>query len=120
MENRGKFKIHTIIVLFKTQSVETEPKPEENETKDENTAMLPQKGPKESEETAKLGTVSKYVYWGYIKAGANWCSGFVLIITTILTHGCFSLSDMWIRKWTNTEDLKLQDFHHHASNRYYS
>ena len=85
----------------------------------ESTAMLPKQmsnnGPKEAEETAKLGTVSKHVYWGYVKSGANLCTGFILVLATICTHGCFSLSDMWIRRWTNTEDLQLQDYHHHEA-----
>ena len=81
----------------------------------ETTAMLPKNAPKEVEETAKLGTVSKHVYWGYVKSGANLCTGFILVLATICTHGCFSLSDMWIRRWTNTEDLQLQDYHHHSA-----
>ena len=40
-------------------------------------------GPKEVEETSKIGTVSKLIYWGYFKAGANLCTGFVVILATI-------------------------------------
>ena len=36
-------------------------------------------------------------------------------MATLCTHGCNTLSDLWISRWTNTEDTQLQEFHHHLS-----
>ena len=55
---------------------------EENETNTlmpEEISLKPQK----IEETAKIGSVSRNVYLGYIKAGATLCTGFVLTISII-------------------------------------
>ena len=100
----------------KESAEETCEKPKVDSEANETKKLLPDNnGPKESEETAEQGTVSKNVYWGYAKAGANLCSGLVLVISTFCTHACISLSDMWIRRWTNTEDTQLQDYHHHLN-----
>ena len=62
---------------------------------------------KEVEETKKIGNVSNSVYSGYIKSGANFISGTMLVLMTIFTYGAYSFSDLWISKWTNTDDLEL-------------
>ena len=62
---------------------------------------------KEVEETKKIGTVSGSVYSGYIKSGSNFFSGTLLVVMTICTYGAYSFSDLWISKWTNTDDLEL-------------
>ena len=69
-------------------------------------------GPKGSEELSKTGTVSKDVYLGYFKAGANLCTGFIVIFATICTHSLYSLSDLWIARWTNLEDAQLDEYNH--------
>ena len=70
---------------------------------------------KEVEETLKLGSVSKDVYFGYIRNGSNIFSGFALILLTIGTFGAHSFSEIWISKWTNVDDLQLDTYNHHNS-----
>ena len=45
---------------------------------------------KEEEETSKLGSVSKDVYFGYIKNGGNEFSALALFLLTIGTFGAHS------------------------------
>ncbi len=84
---------------------------------DEAEALLkPKKNPGQEEETAKEGTINKKVYFDYIKSGTNLLTGFVLTIATILTHSMYVLSDLWLRKWTNAEDLELKRYESHLYN----
>ena len=62
---------------------------------------------KEVEETKKIGNVSNAVYYGYMKSGANFVGGMMLLLITICTYGSYSFSDIWLSKWTNTDDLEL-------------
>ena len=64
------------------------------------------------EETSKLGTVSKDVYFGYFKNGANVLTAFILLLFTIGTFGANAFSDIWISKWTNIDDLELDIYNH--------
>ena len=70
---------------------------------------------KEEEETSKLGSVSKDVYFGYIRNGSNIFSGFALIFLTVGTFGAHTFSEIWISKWTNVDDLQLDTYNHHNS-----
>ena len=67
------------------------------------------------EETSKLGSVSKDVYFGYIRNGGNFCSILALILLTVGTFVAHSFSDIWISKWTNVDDLQLDIYNHHNS-----
>ena len=73
---------------------------------------------KEVEETSKLGSVSKDVYFGYIRNGGNVFSVLALILLTIGTFGAHSFSDIWISKWTNVDDLELDIYNHHNSKKF--
>ena len=73
---------------------------------------------KEVEETSKLGSVSKDVYFGYIKNGGNVFSALALFLLTIGTFGAHSFSDIWISKWTNVDDLQLDIYNHHNSKKF--
>ena len=73
---------------------------------------------KEVEETSKLGSVSKDVYFGYVKNGGNVFSVLALILLTIGTFGAHSFSDIWISKWTNVDDLQLDIYNHHNSKKF--
>ena len=73
---------------------------------------------KEEEETSKLGSVSKDVYFGYIRNGGNVFSALALILLTIGTFGSHSFSDIWISKWTNVDDLQLDVYNHHNSKKF--
>uniref|UniRef100_T1JTT6 Uncharacterized protein n=1 Tax=Tetranychus urticae TaxID=32264 RepID=T1JTT6_TETUR len=61
--------------------------------------------PRISEETKQSGGVDSWVYWAYIKAGAN----SILIITCVILNFAsqilFNGTDLWLSKWTN--ELKL-------------
>ena len=71
---------------------------------------------KEAEETSKIGTVSKKVYFGYMKNGANIISGMILLLATICTQSLNTISDVWIAKWTNIDDAKLSIYRKHLQN----
>jgi ATP-binding cassette subfamily C (CFTR/MRP) protein 4 len=92
---------------------------EKVDQENEKAALLPsadKPAVDKNEEVSKIGNVSKNVYFGYLKSGANLCTGLVLTVATICTHGFFTLSDLWIAKWTNTEDVQLEQYQHHLFN----
>ena len=62
---------------------------------------------KEVEETSKIGMVSRDVYFGYLKSGANMGSVFVLLLTATCLFGAKTFSDIWISVWTNFNDIHL-------------
>ena len=62
---------------------------------------------KEVEETSKIGMVSRDVYFGYIKSGANIGSVFALLLTATCLFGAKTFSDIWISVWTNFNDIHL-------------
>ena len=101
-----------------SETTESEDSEKNNpEITDEKTSLMETSnsekgGPKGSEELSKTGTVSKDVYFGYFKAGANLCTGFIVIFATICTHSLYSLSDLWIARWTNSEDAQLDEYNH--------
>lgn len=64
---------------------------------------------KEVQESVVLGSVSKDVYLGYLKNGANICSGLLLLLATLSTHACNAMSDLWISRWTNIDQSKLDN-----------
>ena len=73
---------------------------------------------KEVEESSKLGSVSKDVYFGYIKNGINVFSGFALILLTVSTFGAHSFSNIWISKWTNVDNLQLDVYNYLNSKKF--
>ena len=79
--------------LFIIESTTEDQQSESQENKNESSSLIPEKNlPKVIVETAKIGSVSKDVYLGYIKAGGTICTGLVLIISTIGMNGTYSLS----------------------------
>ena len=62
---------------------------------------------KEVEESSKIGTVSKRVYFGYVKNGANIISGIIIFVMSMGYFGAQTFSDLWISKWTNVDDAQL-------------
>ena len=101
--------------IIDTSDEEKEKKHEELDEVEQS--LLPQtKAKDEHEELTKEGNINKRVYIDYIKSGANLCTGFVLTVATISTHGCYVLSDLWIRKWTNDEEQQIQQYEEHLFN----
>ena len=86
---------------------DVEPEKDEEEVINEKSELLAKIKPKESEEESKSGTIARSVYLGYLKSGAGLFSGFILVVSSILAHGCSALSDLWISKWTNDEDVQI-------------
>ena len=62
---------------------------------------------KEVEETSKIGKVSRDVYFGYVKSGANIVSVIVLLLMAACLFGANTFSDIWISVWTNFNDIHL-------------
>ena len=78
---------------FIIESTTEDQQSESQENKNESSSLIPEKNlPKVIVETAKIGSVSKDVYLGYIKAGCTICTGLVLIISTFGMNGTYSLS----------------------------
>ncbi len=88
---------------------------DDSKTEMSSKLLNPDLAPKEQQEMAKIGTVSKDVYIDYVKSGANIFTGLVLFVASIGTHACATGSDLWISKWTNDEDLQLDELHHHQN-----
>ena len=75
---------------------------------DENSnANIDEKEQKEVEETSKIGKVSRDVYFGYVKSGANIVSVIVLLLMAACLFGANTFSDIWISVWTNFNDINL-------------
>ena len=62
---------------------------------------------KEVEETSKIGMVSRDVYFGYVKSGANIVSVFVLLLMATCLFGAKTFSNIWISVWANFNDIHL-------------
>ena len=75
---------------------------------DENSnANINEREQKEVEETSKIGMVSRDVYFGYVKSGANIVSLFVLLLMATCLFGAKTFSTIWISLWTNFNDINL-------------
>ena len=75
---------------------------------DENSnANIDEREQKEVEETSKIGMVSRDVYFGYVKSGANIVSVFVLLLMATCLFGAKTFSNIWISVWTNFNDIHL-------------
>ncbi|XP_015788861.1 multidrug resistance-associated protein 4-like [Tetranychus urticae] len=57
--------------------------------------------PRIAEETKKSGGVDSWVYWAYIKAGANSILIITCVILNFLSQILFNGTDLWLSKWTN-------------------
>ena len=57
------------------------------------------------EENCVTGAISESVYKGYLKAGLTKLSGIVLIISSFSLVGSLLCLDIWLSKWSNSNDV---------------
>lgn len=57
------------------------------------------------EENCVTGAISESVYNGYLKAGITKFSGIVLIISSFSLVGSLLCLDIWLSKWSNSNDI---------------
>ena len=67
-----------------------------------------EQAPKMTKEKSQTGAISRKVYSGYLIAGLNCLSGTVLFLTISIFLGGLLYSDIWLSKWTNSNDLQLE------------
>ena len=77
--------------------------------------QCPETEQKEVEETSKIGTISKDVYFGYIKHGSNLLIRLTFPIMIFCAFGAHSFADVWISKWTNNDGLDLTIYNQQKS-----
>ena len=65
--------------------------------------------PKVKEEKCQTGSIKRAVFSGYLKAGLNPLTGLILIVSLSTFLGSLLYSDIWLSKWTNSNDEKLID-----------
>ena len=70
-------------------------------------ANIDEREQKKVEETSKIGMVSRDVYFGYVKSGANIFSLFVLLLMATCLFGAKTFLNIWISVWTNFNDIHL-------------
>ncbi|KAJ8960745.1 hypothetical protein NQ318_020038 [Aromia moschata] len=57
-------------------------------------------------EMRTVGSVDSSVYKEYFKAGANWCFIIIMVCFFLLAQVCASISDFFLSKWVNLEELR--------------
>ena len=57
--------------------------------------------------TPKVGSVSIKLYSRYIHAGASIFGIFVLVTSTLMSHGLLRFADAWLGVWTSNERMNL-------------
>ena len=63
--------------------------------------------PKVKEEKCQTGSIKRAVYSAYLKAGLSPLTGLTLVVFLSTLLGSLLYSDIWLSKWTNSNDGNL-------------
>jgi len=64
-----------------------------------------QEAPTLIKEMRSTGSVSSRVYDSYLGSGTCWAGLLVLVMSNIICQGLFSFSDIWLKFWTESENM---------------